>query len=100
MLTLAQSLMAVQLRPKPQKYFSQDIEIVDLLSMLSREEVRRHFDLQEYQNITKTYIEHLMRFTDFKKEYMDCFEKDEYRPEFLLDDPNILVGVKKHPVAL
>ena len=72
----------------------------DLLPMLSREEVRRHFDLEQYKNKAKTYIKNLMRVTNAEQEYMICFEKGKYQPELLFDDEKIIKRIGKHPMAL
>lgn len=72
----------------------------DLLPMLSREEVRGHFDLEQYKNKAKTYIRNLMNVTDTEQEYMACFENGKYQPELLFNDEKILKRVEQHPMAL
>ena len=72
----------------------------DLLPMLSREEVRGHFDLEQYKNKAKTYIRNLMNVTDTEQEYMVCFENGKYQPELLFNDEKILKRVEQHPMAL
>lgn len=72
----------------------------DLLPMLSREEVRGHFDLELYKNKAKTYIRDLMNVTDAEQEYMIRFENGTYQPELLFNDKKILKRVEQHPMAL
>lgn len=72
----------------------------DLMPMLSREEVSRHFDSEKYKNIAKTYIEDLMQVTDAERKYMNYFENGKYQPEFLFEDKKILKRIEKHPMAL
>lgn len=72
----------------------------DLFPMLKKEDVRNHFDLDRYKNIAKTYINKLMKTTDSEKEYLSCFEKGIYAPEFLFEDDIIIERVKNHPMAL
>lgn len=72
----------------------------DLLPMLSREEVRGHFDLEQYKNKAKTYIRNLMNVTNTEQEYMIRFESEKYQPELLFNDEKILKRIEKHPMAL
>ncbi len=72
----------------------------DLFPMLKKEDVRNHFDLDRYKNIAKTYINELMQTTDSEKEYLSCFEKGIYAPEFLFEDDIIIKRVKNHSMAL
>ena len=72
----------------------------DLLPMLSREEVRGHFDLEQYKNKAKIYIRDLMNVTDTEQEYMARFENGTYQPELLFNDEKILKRVEQHPMAL
>ena len=72
----------------------------DLLPMLSREEVRGHFDLEQYKNKAKIYIRDLMNVTDAEQEYMVRFENGTYQPELLFNDEKILKRVEQHPMAL
>lgn len=67
--------------------------------MLSREEVREHFDLEEYKSKAKTYVKDLMHITDTEREYMTYFENGEYRPELLFSDEQILKRIEKYPMA-
>ena len=72
----------------------------DLLPMLSRKEVKGHFDLEQYKNKAKTYIRNLMNVTDAEQEYMIRFESGKYQPELLFNDEKILKRIEKHPMAL
>ena len=49
---------------------------------------------------TKEYIADLMKTSDAEKEYMERFEKKEYRPELLFDDEDILDRISNHPMAM
>ena len=68
--------------------------------MLSRKEVRGHFDLEHYKNEAKTYVRNLMNVTDTEQEYMIRFESEKYQPELLFNDEKILKRIEKHPMAL
>lgn len=72
----------------------------DLFPMLKKEEIRNHFDLDQYKNIAKTYIDELMQVTDSEREYMNCFEKGIYAPELLFEDKVVIERVKNHPMIL
>lgn len=41
-----------------------------------------------------------MVLTPQEKEYLDAFERKEYKPELLFEDVAILENVKEHPMAL
>lgn len=41
-----------------------------------------------------------MVLTAQEKEYLDVFERKEYKPELLFEDTAILENVKEHPMAL
>lgn len=72
----------------------------DLFPMLKKEEIRNHFDLDQYKNVARTYIDKLMQITDSEKEYMNCFEKGIYAPELLFEDKVVIERVKNHPMIL
>ena len=72
----------------------------DLFPMLKKEEVRNHFDLDQYKDIAKTYIDEFMQVTDSEREYMNCFEKGIYAPELLFEDKVVIERVKNHPMIL
>ena len=72
----------------------------DLFPMLKKEEIRNHFDLDQYKNVARTYIDKLMQATDSEKEYMNCFEKGIYVPELLFENKVVIERVKNHPMIL
>lgn len=41
-----------------------------------------------------------MMISDAEKEYLDRFEKGEYKPELVFEDDDILKNIKNHPMAL
>ena len=63
-------------------------------------ETREHFDLNQYQERTKKYLEDLMQVSSKEREYMDRFVSGEYRPELLFDDVSIVTRIENHPMAL
>lgn len=69
----------------------------DLIPMLSD---RGKFSLEMRMKRTKEYIADLMKTSDAEKEYMERFEKKEYRPELLFDDEDILDRISNHPMAM
>lgn len=69
----------------------------DLFPVLRQKD---HFDLEERKQQAKEYIRELMILTPSEKEYMEAFEKKEYKPELLFDDKTILENIKEHPMAL
>ncbi len=72
----------------------------DLFPMLKKEEIRNHFDLDQYKNVARTYIDKLMQATDSEKEYMNCFEKGICVLELLFEDKVVIEQVKNHPMIL
>lgn len=47
----------------------------------------------------KKFIKELMALTPEEAEYLDAFEKGEYRPELLFSDNQILSNIAEHPMA-
>lgn len=72
----------------------------DLFPVLTKSEAKSHFQLEQYKNATKEYIHNLMVLTPEEKEYMDRFVKGEYNPELLFSNPEILLQIENHPMAL
>lgn len=72
----------------------------DLFPVLTKSEAKSHFQLEQYKNAAKEYIHNLMVLTPEEKEYMDRFVKGEYNPELLFSNPEILLQIKNHPMAL
>lgn len=69
----------------------------DLLPVIVKKE---SFDLDKKKIETKCFIRELMVVTDKEKEFMDRFEKKEYRPELLFEDDRIVERLENHPMAL
>lgn len=61
---------------------------------------RDNFKLEERKRQAKEYISFLMQISEQELEYMERFEKKEYRPELLFEDENIVSRIKEHPMAL
>ena len=72
----------------------------DLFPVLTKSEAKSHFQLEQYKNAAKEYIHNLMVLTPEEKEYMDRFVKGEYNPELLFSNPEILLQIENHPMAL
>ena len=72
----------------------------DLFRVLTKSEAKSHFQLEQYKNAAKEYIHNLMVLTPEEKEYMDRFVKGEYNPELLFSNPEILLQIENHPMAL
>ena len=72
----------------------------DLFPVLTKSEAKSHFQLEQYKNAVKEYIHNLMVLTPEEKEYMDRFVKGEYNPELLFSNPEILLQIENHPMAL
>ena len=69
----------------------------DLFPVLRKKD---NFDLEERKKKAKEFIDNLMILTLQEKEYLDAFERKEYKPELLFEDTGILENIKNHPMAL
>lgn len=69
----------------------------DLLPVIRK---RDDFDLDTEKEIVKDYINELMVLSKDEAEFLDRFENNEYVPELLFDDQEILGRIKNHPMAL
>ena len=69
----------------------------DLFPVLRKKD---NFDLKERKSNAQKYITDLMHLTIEEQEYMKAFENNEYRPELLFEDSEILQNIKEHPMAL
>lgn len=56
--------------------------------------------MEERKKKAKEFIDALMVLTPQEKEYLDAFERKEYKTELLFEDVAILENIKKHPMAL
>lgn len=61
---------------------------------------KEYFDLEKRKASAKDFIRNLMILTDKEKEYLEKFEKKQFRPELLFSDENILKNISNHPMAL
>ena len=69
----------------------------DLFPVLRRKD---NFNLDKRKEEAKKFIEELMVLTPEEVEYLELFEKGEYRPEFLFGDDEIIWNIKEHPMAV
>ena len=68
----------------------------DLFPVLRKKD---NFHLEERKMEAKKYIRELMVLMPEEIEYLDTFEKGEYRPELLFSDSQILRNIAEHPMA-
>jgi len=68
----------------------------DLFPVIATKEF---FDLDEKKMNAKNFIRQLMCLTEQEKEFLERFEKKEYRPELLFRDEEILKRIENHPMA-
>lgn len=69
----------------------------DLFPVIAK---KKFYDLEQKKREVKDFIRELMEVTDEEREFMERFEKKEYRPDLLFDDENIVERLEKHPMAL
>lgn len=69
----------------------------DLFPVLRKKD---NFDLEERKKNAKEFIEKLMVLSPQEREYLDAFERKEYRPELLFEDESILKNIESHPMVL
>ncbi len=58
------------------------------------------FDLNASKKIVKEYIADLMSLSKNEVEFLERFENNQYAPELLFDNQDILARIKAHPMAL
>ncbi len=59
-----------------------------------------NFDLEQRKESAKLFIRELMILTDNEKEFLDRFEKKEFRPELVFEDEKIIARLENHPMAM
>lgn len=59
-----------------------------------------NFNLEERKTAAKKFIKELMDLTQEEREYIDAFERKEYKPELLFADEKILNHIQNHPMAV
>lgn len=69
----------------------------DLFPVIAKKEF---FDLEQKKNEAKRFIRELMVITDEEQEFLDRFEKKEYRPELLFNNESIIKRIEHHPMVL
>ena len=69
----------------------------DLLPVIRK---NNNFDLNSAKKIVKEYIDDLMILRKNEIEFLDRFANNEYAPELLFNDQEILARIEAHPMAL
>ncbi|MVB12753.1 Nucleotidyl transferase AbiEii toxin, Type IV TA system [Caprobacter fermentans] len=69
----------------------------DLLPVLRRGE---HFDLKSTQDETIRYLSELLTPNENELAFWEAFRKNEYRPELLFDQADVLERISRHPMAM
>jgi len=58
------------------------------------------FDLLTAQKCVEQYLNELLILEKNERQYLDSFRANEYKPELLFEDVNILERIQNHPMAL
>lgn len=58
------------------------------------------FDFETAKSEVKKYLHDLLIFTEDELRFIEKFNQQEYHPEFLFDNPEIIERIKDHPMAL
>jgi predicted nucleotidyltransferase component of viral defense system len=58
------------------------------------------FELEKAKETVKAFIRNLMILTTDQQTFLEQFDRGEYLPELLFEDPIILERIKNHPMAL
>ncbi len=69
----------------------------DLFPVIAKKD---NFDLEQRKESAIIFIKELMILTDKEKEFLDRFEKKEFRPELVFEDEKIIARVENHPMAI
>jgi predicted nucleotidyltransferase component of viral defense system len=69
----------------------------DLFPVIAKKD---NFDLEQRKESAKLLIRELMNLTDKEKEFLDRFEKKEFKPELVFDDEKIIARLENHPMAI
>ena len=69
----------------------------DLQPVLRKKE---YFDLHTAQNRVEQYLTELFILDINERQYLDAFRRNEYKPELLFDESDILERIRNHPMAL
>lgn len=68
-----------------------------LLPVLKKSE---RFDFESAKVEVKEFLLKLMKFSEEEKSFIENFNNHLYRPELLFDDPEIIVRIENHPMAI
>ncbi len=69
----------------------------DLFPVIAKKD---NFDLEQRKESAKLFIRKLMILTDNEKEFLDRFEKKEFRPELVFENEKIIARLENHPMAI
>jgi len=69
----------------------------DLQPVLRKKE---RFDLLSAQKRVENYLTDLLVLEKGERQYFDAFRKNEYNPELLFTEADILERIRNHPMAL
>lgn len=69
----------------------------DLFPVLRKKD---NFNLDERKESAKKFIDELMILTSEENEYLNAFERKEYKPELLFANKDILRNIRNHPMAI
>ena len=58
------------------------------------------YDLESVKHEVSDYLEDLMQLSDNERMFIERFANNEYQPELLFEDEEIVERVAKHPMAL
>ena len=58
------------------------------------------FDFEEAKRTVKEFLTSLVAFTDEEKRFIEEFNSNNYVPELLFDDKEIIQRIKLHPMAI
>lgn len=56
--------------------------------------------MEEWKKNAKEFIKGLVVLTSREREYLEAFERKDYKPELLFEDASILENIKDHPMVL
>ena len=69
----------------------------DLFPVIAKKE---KFDLEQRKGSAKLFIRELMILTDKEKEFLDRFEKKEFRLDLLFKDEKVIERLENHPMVI
>ena len=69
----------------------------DLQPVLRKKE---RFDLLSAQKNIESHLTELLAMEDNERQYLEAFRANEYKPEMLFDDVDIVQRIQNHPMAL